>query len=161
MTNPEINLRDVTLHTLYDIGHHARDVLGIYAGRCQSRRLALDLLAPFLTRQFLFPLDPWIPLPERPPRRPEPDPVPWFNLEPLLDSAIGGALVALREAFPDPDMRDKATDLAIDKAILRGVKTAVEHSLRSISATNKEFNSLLANPKAVAVRRVKRAKKKR
>lgn len=161
MTNPGLNLRQVPLGTLFDIGRHARDVLGIYAGRCQSRRLALDLLAPHLGREFLLPLDPWAPFPERPPRRPAPDPVPWFNLEPLLDSAIGGALVALREEFPDPDMREKASDLAIDKAILRGVKTAVEQSLRSISATNKEFNSLLVKPKAVAVRRAKRAKKKR
>lgn len=84
-----------------------------------------------------------------------------MNLEPLLDSAIGGALVALREEFPDPDLREKASDLAIDRAMLRGVKTAVEQSVRSIAATNKEFNSLLGKPRSVAVRRVKRARRKR
>lgn len=161
MTNPELNLGQATLGTLYDIGHHARDVLGTYAGRCQSRRLALDLLAPILAREFMFPLDPWAPFPEKPPRGPVPDPVPWFNLEPLLDSVIGGALVALREEFPDPGMRDKATDLAIDKAILRGAKTAVDQSLRSIATTQKEFGSLLGKPKAVSNARTRRVKRKR
>lgn len=29
--------------------------------------------------------------------------MPWFDPEPLMDIALGGAIVAIREEFPDPN----------------------------------------------------------
>lgn len=135
LTRPDVELRKADLTILFDIGRHARDVLGLYASQCQSRRLALDLIVKYVPRDFFWRLDPWIPIPRKP-RIPEPDPVPWFDYEPLLDAALGGALVAIREQFPDPggNIRERVTDAALDRIIDRGVETAVALAARSATA---------------------------
>jgi hypothetical protein len=143
LTRPELSLKNSSLATLFDIGRHARDVLGLYAGQCQSRSLGLDLIAPFISKELLLQLDPWAPLPEKSTRS-APEPVPWFDLEPILDLALGGALVALREDFPQPDLREKITDEAIDRALTRGAKMTIDMSQRLLAASSKEFSSLLA-----------------
>ncbi len=95
-TRDNLRFADVDLPFFYDLGRHARDVLDRYAGRCQSYELIIDWLKPRLDFELLRTLNPWWPTPE-----PGPDPVPWFNLEPLLDAALGGAIVAIREKYSD------------------------------------------------------------
>lgn len=147
LTRPDISIRDIDLHIVHIVGRHARDVLGYYAGQCQARRLALDLLIPIFVNELLWPLDPWV----IPPRRwpiPEPDPVPWINLEIFLDAALGGALVALHEEFDPfgPDRRDRVTDESLDKALAQGAMAGIRLAAKSLMDTNKVIGTFLQHP---------------
>lgn len=144
-THPEVSLRTIDTRLLLDIGRHARDVLGLYAGQCQSRRLVLDVISIHIPYDFLVKLDPWIPIPKP---EPDPDPVPWFDPEPILDLALGGALAAIREEFGEPDIqgREKA-EAALDDVINRGVKFGVDVATQSMNTSTQLFSSLMVEKK--------------
>ena len=147
MTRPKLPLNRADVSIIYDIGRHARDVLGSYAGHCQARRIALDLIGELVDTEIVWRLDPWIEQPSgNNPSIPEPDPVPWFDLDPILDAAVGGALLSIREEFREPDENIDTPEIkeeVFEKAVSRGVKTAVELSFKSIENSNKIFRSLL------------------
>jgi hypothetical protein len=147
MTRTELSLNRADVSIIYQIGRHARDVLGLYAGHCQARRLALDLVTEVVDRDLVARLDPWVEQPpEKTPPIPGPDPVPWFDLDPILDAAIGGALLAIREEFREPDENVGTKEIkeeTFEKAVSRGVKTAVELSFKSVEASSNIFRSLL------------------
>ena len=90
-------------------------------------------------------LDPWYPIPEKEPK-PEPNPLLWFDAEPILDVALGGALLAIREKFPEPipELREEA-EKALDEVLANGVKFAVSSATQSILSTNKKFISFFSN----------------
>lgn len=142
-THTEVSLQKISARLVLDIGRHARDVLGLYAGRCQSRSLVLDLIRVHIPRDFLIKLDPWIPIP-KPKPGPDPDPVPWFDPDPILDLALGGALAALREEFsvPDIEIRDRA-EKVIDEVVERGVRFGVDLATRSMRTSSQRFSSLM------------------
>ena len=142
LTRTDVGLRRVDLPTIFEIGRHARDVLGLYAGQCQSRRIALDLIVPVLRPEILWWLDPWIPPPKKGPI-PEPDPVPWFDPDPLLDAALGGALVAIRDKYDVPDLgaRERDSEEDLDRVIATGVKTAMDLASRSLRTSGQQFVS--------------------
>jgi hypothetical protein len=127
---PNLPLDRAGATVLFEIGVHARDVLGRAASRCQALQILLDLVRP--TFPELIPeIDPWRP----PPPEPGPPLPPFTDPTPLLDIALGGALLALREEFPLPnvDIRD-AVDERGDAAIERGVTTGVELGRQSMRA---------------------------
>ena len=131
LATPEVALHRADATLLYEIGTHARDVLGKSAGRCQSLEFVLDLV--------LVELDPLIP--DIDPWRPEPgDPgpvlLPFVDPAPLVDMALGGALLALRESFPMPsaDVRD-AVEKSGDELLRKGASHAVEVGLKSLGAS--------------------------
>lgn len=138
-THAEIRLAEAPLGLIFDIGKHARDVLGRSTSLCQDIRLALEILEDFVGAELIAWFDPW--WPDRPP---EPDPPPWFNLEPLLDVAFGGALVALRDEYGDidPDEVD-AIEESFDDVVRRGAEVAISEALRSGRAAADEFSALL------------------
>lgn len=143
-TRPDVNFELADAGYILDVGKHARDVLGRYASQCQSRRLAIDILRPKIDEKLLERLDPWWPKPKPiPDPRPGPDPVPWVTPEPLLELALGGALIALREEFPEPnpEIREEAEEI-IDEVIERGVEKALEVATESIDNSLEEFASL-------------------
>ena len=143
LSTAEIRLVEVPPHIISIIGKHARDVLGRFAGRCQSVRLILDLVLepawPELARQ----IDPWLPEP----RRRVSDGIEWFDAMPLLEMSFGAALVALREAVPQPEERLVA-ELDTEKleAILaEGGRSGAERALKSaLSATKPSARSSAA-----------------
>ena len=97
LATPEVRLAELDASVVFEIGAHARDVLGHAAGRCQS----LQWVFPLIWRELpdLIPdIDPWWPeLPEPLPPLP-----PFVDPTPLIDFALWGALLALREEFPVP-----------------------------------------------------------
>ena len=139
-TRGEVSFEVADARYVFDVGRHARDVLGKHASQCQSRRLALDLLWPHLDERLIRRIDPWPPWPDD---GPVPDPIPWTNLDPLLDLALGGALIALREEFPEPDpeIREKAEE-AFDDVVERGVEQAVEMGVRTVEQSVEQLSSL-------------------
>lgn len=160
LTTVDIKLKAAPVHILWQIGKHARDVLGNYAGRCQSTKLADWILEPVLTKKLQLALDPWT-------QRSEKElaeigrQVPWSNAEPLIDIALGAAIVSLRETFGNRAAKAQVDDKSIDDAVSAGAKTAFELSMRSMTASNERAMSLVAAaPVARAPRKTAKKKKR-
>lgn len=141
LTAVDIRLDRADLRVLGLIGRHARDVLGRYAGQCQSRRLVIDLVIPRWPK--LIPeIDPWW-------RGPRPlddkfDGVAWLDGSPLLDIALGGALVALREAFPDPEpvRGDDIDGEKIEQVLIEGANRSIERAIKSMAESAEQTRML-------------------
>jgi hypothetical protein len=130
----ELKLKDARFFLLWEIGKHARDVLGRATSVCQSRRLILDLIWPHVDLDFLPRVDPWMPRP-----RPEPDPPPdpWFDATPVLDVALGGALLGLRDEFLEADQTEfedveKRFDEVVERSVEQSLRLAMEDAQESL-----------------------------
>lgn len=144
LATPELRVADVQVHTFYVIGKHARDVLGKFASQCQSVKFVLDLVLESALPDLIPDVDPW--RADRPERVRTPDPVPWFDGTPLLDVALGAALVGLREAFPRPD-EDTVAKLEGRKVVsvmAKAARVGVDQALGSARAHSETFNTVLA-----------------
>jgi hypothetical protein len=104
--DPSSTIKDLSIVDLFHIGSQARDVLGRRTTVCRTVHLMLDLLDRWV--EYNWWVNPWDPV-----IRVEVPVIPWFNPEPLALIALGGAVVALRDAFPYPT--DQAPELS-DKA---------------------------------------------
>lgn len=131
LATPELRLERTDVSLLFEIGVHARDVLGRAASRCQSLKLVLDLVWEELP-ELIPEIDPW--LPEL--REPEPPFPPFVDPSPLVDIALGGALLALREEFPVPsvELRDEVDEKA-DELIRRGAAIGLRMGVESLDKT--------------------------
>jgi hypothetical protein len=131
LSTPDVKLDALNLRVVSLIGRHARDVLGRFAGQCQAVRLILDLVLEKAVPKLIPEIDPWLPESERLSKAF--DGVEWFDASPLLDIALGGALVAIRESFPEPD--EKRTPLLetekLQEVMLRGALSAMERGVKS------------------------------
>jgi hypothetical protein len=137
LSTTDLRLVDVEPHIFSIIGKHARDVLGRFAGQCQSVKLILDLVLQPAWPEIVPHIDPWILDP--PQRRPAPDEIAWFDAMPLLDISLGAALVALREAVPQPDEKTVAAleTEKLEAIMAEGGRVGVERAVKSVtSATN-------------------------
>ncbi len=134
LTTMDRKLTEIDLHALWHIGQHARDVLGRFAGRCQSVRLVLDLVFERAIPELIPHLDPWWPEAEKFNERF--DGVAWFDASPMLDIALGGALVALRQAYPhiDEDTVRKLETEKLQDVLLSGAKMSLERAFQSAGA---------------------------
>lgn len=145
LTTSDVRLTRIDLRTIGIIGRHARDVLGRFAGRCQSVRLALDLVLREALPRLIPEIDPWIP--EREGARAPFDDVGWFDGTPLLDVALGGALVALRQAYPgfDQESVQKIDGDELHKVIVNGGVESGRRAIESISRSAElAVNTLVA-----------------
>lgn len=134
LTTRKVRLADLHVQTLWLIGQHARDVLGRYASRCQSRRIIIDIVNVDFARK-IPGFDPWDgPKPEEEERLS--DGVPWLDLDPLFNVALGGALVAINEKFeaPDPKRVEKLGDREINGVAADGAAAAVALAGSSLAA---------------------------
>lgn len=101
--DPSYTIKDLSIVDLFHIGSQARDVLGRRTTVCRTFHLMLDLLDRWV--EYNWWVNPWDPV-----IRAEVPVIPWFNPEPLALIALGGAVVALRDAFPYPT--DQAPELS-------------------------------------------------
>jgi hypothetical protein len=134
LTARDVRLEAVSVTTLMLIGRHARDVLGKYASRCQSRRLIIDLIWPEYEK--LIPeIDPWRPrfTPEELRERglePERIEATWINVDRVLDVALGAALVAVGEGLTFRG--DDAQDDAVAKLAAAGAREGAERAFKAL-----------------------------
>jgi len=131
LTHTDVALKKATPTLLFEVGRHARDALGQFASECQSLEFMLDQLKILLPVDLLEKLDPWWPKPVPP--IPEPDPPPWLDPSPILDMALGGTLLALREdcGVPDVERAEEASE-RISSVADRGARYGVELALQSL-----------------------------
>jgi hypothetical protein len=140
----ELRFDQADVRLFWDIGKHARDVLGRTTSVCQSRRLILDLIEELIPFDLFAKLDPWIPREPPEPEPPGPDPSPWFDPTPVLDAALGGAILALRDEFLEAD-RDKVNDVedVVDRVARRGVDAALRRAFNDASTAAEGFRRLV------------------
>lgn len=110
LVDPNITLARLPANVLWSIGVHARDVYGRRAGQCQTLEWVFEWVKTVWPEIRLW-IDPWGPLHRHgsAPKGPiGPLGVPTLDVMPLVDAALGAALVSLRQALPYPP--DKLTD---------------------------------------------------
>ena len=146
---PSIGLEKANVGWLWAVGKHARDALGKETSACQSRELIHWIiqqpisLEPTLMEQ----ISPWAPkkkLTAAQLRRRR-ESLPWVDMEPLLDLALGGAVTAITEQFNAED-REKVRDGDIMEVAAKGAAVGLElgsdsltKDLREASRTQKAF----------------------
>lgn len=154
LLDPGITIANVKLHEFYEIGSQARDVLGRRATVCRS----LHFVIPYLDRvweEFVPWVDPWGPVT----RDGFPE-LPWLDPEPLLNVALGGALVALREAYPYPTAKPPRFGEREAAIVTRGMATALAAGIRDLQ---RDLGSLsrVAEAGVARVEKAARAPEKR
>ncbi|MGI8932091.1 MAG: hypothetical protein ACR2FK_06925 [Sphingomicrobium sp.] len=132
LTARNVGLDKIGASTLSLIGRHARDALGRYAGQCQSMKLILDIVVDW---PIFREIDPWPPFDPQL-KTMDDDEVPLVDLWPVLDAALGGALVKIADDYPEESgaMTKKLKPDAIMQSAREGAAIAlerVEHSARN------------------------------
>lgn len=139
LMDPSRSLREVAIADLRLIGVHARDVLGRTASPCQTLHFLLPYFEEFYVE--LIPhIDPWYPWPDDLPR----PPLPWIDVVPLLDVALGSALVALREVYPYPGEKPQPFDKRAAAVVRHGMADGVSRGLDDLTAELKTWSKLAA-----------------
>lgn len=134
-----LRLEHASIRELMWVGHHARDVLGRFAGQCQSIEWLIDILQPMLPWEVLERLRPWPPVPPGP----EPDPPPWWDEDPILDLAIGAGVVAIREAFPNPNRIDRRkAEPQIDELLALGARHGLSMAAASLQQVRDDIGAM-------------------
>ena len=133
LVDPDIALAHLPADVLWSIGVHARDVYGRRASQCQTLEWVFDWVKTVWPEIRPW-IDPWDPLHRRGPAPEGPLGVPTLDVLPMVDVALGAALVSLRQALPYPpdkltDEHDKIAANAIAKGLEFGTKAALaEHA---------------------------------
>lgn len=141
LTARNVGLNKIGASTLSLIGRHARDVLGRYAGQCQSVKLILDIV---IDRPIFKGIDPWPPF-DPAIRSRDDEEVQLIDLWPVLDAALGGALVKISEDFPEEsgDMTKSLKAEAIMKSARAGATIALERVERSAKISIERLGAAL------------------
>jgi hypothetical protein len=133
-----LKLHEATLDNLWHVGTHARDALGNYASRCQSLEWTIDIVRDFLPWDVIERFRPWPPFPD-----PPPDPVPWLDEEPLLDLALGAAVIAIREQYPSANQVDvKTAERRIPEIAAEGTRVGLGHAFQSLRVSRRQVDAL-------------------
>jgi hypothetical protein len=153
LLSPDQRFEAIRPEIFRSIGIHARDVLGRKASPCETVEWVLDWLK-LVWAEVIIDIDPWLPLPPRPPR----PPLPWFDLQPFVDVALGGALVAVRQAMPYPALEIDEKDFGKSVGIAaEGGRRALEMALKEAVADHRGLGKRL-NGGVRAVAETERAK---
>lgn len=133
-------LQELSTSFIWDVGVHARDVLGREASPCQAFEWMLDLVRPTLPDLVMDLLYPWRPIPKP---FPFPDPIPWVNLEPIAEIAFGGALLAIHEQMEQIDIKSLEKDeCQLDRIMERGVSEALRKATPSLGESMKTLTRM-------------------
>ena len=157
LMDPATAFADVHVADLWHIGVQARDVLGRRAGACQT----LHLVLPYFEELYLElvpKVDPWGPLE----KDGEGPPLPWVNHDHLVDLALGGALMALREQYPYPTDKAQEFDERAAATVRKGMAAALDKGLAELTGELRTWTRLAAAGRKqvgeVAVRELPAAK---
>jgi hypothetical protein len=123
----DTDIRQIPSPVLKLIGVHARDALGRAASRCQSTRLVIDLVLERALPDLIPDVDPWLPHEDR-------RVLEWVDGSPLLDIALGGAVVALRREIGDvtEDVAAKVDVDGLTERMSEGGAEAVRAAVREM-----------------------------
>ena len=141
LSDPNTQIEKIPLDVLWSIGVHARDVIGHRASQCQTTEWIVSWI------EKLWPevrpwIDPWGPFAKY--QKLEDIPLPIVDPMPVVDIALGAAIVSLRQTFPYPakEMDAKFDDIAIAVAE-KGARLALDRAIRHTEGLMKDFKSTL------------------
>jgi hypothetical protein len=140
LTSPDIPLERIPASTLMHIGIHARDVFARKASQCQTTEWLLDWVKDIVEVAWV---DPWDPVTKVLLEKGDP-PLPTMDPMPVIDVALGAALVSMRAAFPEPP--DKITakhDTEAMKAVKAGVQYGAQLATKQVQERNATFTAAL------------------
>ena len=141
LLDPETPLERLPADVLWSIGVHARDVFGRRASQCQTLEWVFEWVKP-LWPEIRPWIDPWFPHKARGIKPPLG--VPTLDLMPLVDVALGAALVALRQALPyAPDKLTEKHDKLAGEAITKGLEFGAKLALAEHAGTTRQLNKVL------------------
>jgi len=134
LISPDVRLESIPVSTLMYIGTHARDVFGRRASQCQTLEWILDWAVHLDVLPHVW-IDPWDPVTRIHSDQFSDAPLPAFDPMPIVDVALGAALVVARQQFPHPPAQksekdDKLLHTAVEKGARYGAKLAKEHVLK-------------------------------
>lgn len=123
------------------IGVHARDGFGRRASQCQSLEWLIDWIK-VLDVEVAKWIDPWDPVIDE--QRLKNPPLPIIDPLPIVHTALGTALVALRQAHPyPPEKIGKEQDAIAQRAITEGGKQGLKLALKDFNHSMKSFSVAL------------------
>jgi hypothetical protein len=130
LTTPEIQLERIPASTLMFIGTHARDAFGRRASQCQTIEWLIDWIKDIKLIEVAW-IDPWDPVTRFRLQEEDDAPLPFLDPMPLVDVALGAALVSMRQNFPSPpekpsDRQDAAAMKAVQRGASYGIKLATK-----------------------------------
>ena len=141
LLDPGVAIDRIPADVLWSIGAHARDVFGRRASQCQTLEWVFDWIKTVWPEMRPW-IDPWDPLAGRPPKGVQG--VPTLEVMPLLDVALGAALVALRQALPyPPDKLTEQHDKLAAEAIAKGLALGAQVALAEHAAATKHLAKAL------------------
>jgi hypothetical protein len=126
LVSPEIPLERIPVSTLMYIGIHARDAFGRRASHCQTIEWLIDWIKDWKLIEVGW-VDPWDPITRLRLAKDEEGPLPTLDPMPLVDVAIGAALVAIRQQFPRPP--DKI-DERLQRAALESARKGATYGMQ-------------------------------
>ena len=142
VANPAIKLSSIqNLSLVYEIGRHASHALGQITRKCYVRRFLIDILHPVMP-SLADLLDPWNP----DPNLAGPVLTNWIDADPILDYALGAALLVFREANPFASEQEALRlENEPDTDILNGAYDGALIGLSSFMSDLSVFSSLAAD----------------
>jgi hypothetical protein len=139
LVDPNVALARLPANVLWSIGVHARDVYGHRASQCQTLEWVFDWVKTVWPEIRLW-IDPWDPLHRRGPAPECPLGVPTLDVMPMVDVALGAALVSLRQALPyPPDKLTDKHDKIAAKAIAQGLEFGIKAALAEHAAVSRQL----------------------
>ncbi len=143
LIDPNVAFEKIQVDTFYAIGVHARDAFGRRASQCQSLQWVIDWIKPLIP-EFVPWIDPWDPV-IHVDTKGQP-PVPVIDPVPILDVALGAALVALRQAQPyPPEKLTKEHDSLVERAITVGAQHGLKLAVSQFNASVKSLDRVLGH----------------
>jgi hypothetical protein len=140
LTSPDIPLERIPASTLMQIGIHARDVFARKASQCQTTEWLLDWVKEFVEAAWV---DPWDPVTRIQLTKGDP-PLPTLDPMPVVDVALGAALVSMRQVFAEPP--DKITakhDADAMKAVKAGLQYGAQLATKQVQERHQAFTAAL------------------
>lgn len=140
--DPAITIDRLPAHALALVGAHARDVIGERTSVCQTLSWHLDWFRELKLADVRW-LDPWDPATRFDENGKEPPLLPLFDPTPVLDIAVGGALVAMRAACPQPPEKfDAKLEKRLEAARSEGAKIAMKLASGQLGMAAKGFSQI-------------------
>lgn len=145
LTSPDIALERIPASTLMHIGIHARDVFARRASQCQTLEWLIDWSRRFIEVAWL---DPWDPITRVQLEKGDP-PLPAVDPMPMVDVALGAAVVSMRQQFPFPPTKiSKEDDAAASNAIMRGAQYGMQLASKLILDQCTSFSTVVRKTKS-------------
>jgi hypothetical protein len=143
LTSPDIALERIPAETLMYIGTHARDAFGRRASQCQTLEWLIDWIKDWKLIEVVW-IDPWDPVTRLRLEKEGDGPLPTIDPMPLVDVALGAALVAMRQAFPyPPEKMDARQDTAAMRAAQKGASYGMQLAAKHAQEQQKAFGAAL------------------